>query len=107
MLYRLYEKEWIIKCVSTVQGGETLVHRAVRNGLYTLVLEEMIGELGFDVDFYEPGARLTLIHSAIKFRTENWSDEERIKIGKLISMSNNLLRRNKQGSNIVRCAKHC
>ena len=107
MLYRLYTKEWIFKCVSTVSGGETLVHRAVRNGLYSLVLEEMIGELGFDVDFYEPGARLTLIHSAIKFRTENWPDEERVKIGALISMSNNLLRRNKQGSNIVRCAKHC
>ena len=107
MLYRLYTKEWISKCVSTVHSGETLVHKAVRNGLYTLVIEELIGELGFNVDFYEPGARLTLIHSAIKFRTQDWSDREKLKIGTLIGMSNNLLRRNKQGSNIVRCAKHC
>lgn len=107
MLYRLYTKEWIAKCVSTVSCGETLVHRAVRNGLYSLVIEDLIHELGFDVDFYEPGARLTLIHSAIKFRTEDWSDGEKLKIGTLIGMSSNLLRRNKQGSNIVRCAKHC
>ena len=107
MLYRLYTKEWIFKCVSSVSRGETLVHKAIRNGLYSLVIEELIKELGFNVDFYEPGARLTLIHTAIKFRTDDWSDGEKLKIGTLIAMSDNLLRRNKQGSNIVRCAKHC
>ncbi len=37
--------------------GETLVHKAAQVGLYTLVGEVMVDELGFDIDYWQPGAR--------------------------------------------------
>ena len=52
MLYRLYGKEKVAELISETSKGETMVHKAARSGLYTLVADEMIGELGFNIDFW-------------------------------------------------------
>ena len=62
MLYRLYGKEQVARAVSLVNNGETLAHKAARGGLYNLLVDQMIGQLGFDLDFYQPDCKLTVIN---------------------------------------------
>lgn len=62
MLYRLFGQEKVADLISETSKGETMVHKAARAGLYTLVADEMIGELGFNIDFWEPSARLTVVN---------------------------------------------
>ena len=62
MLYRLYGKDQIAKAVSVMDKFETLAHKAARSGLYSLLIDEIIGELGFDIDFWHPTCRLTVIN---------------------------------------------
>ena len=62
MLYRLFGQEKVAELISEPSKGETMVHKAARAGLYTLVADEMIGELGFNIDFWEPRARLTVVN---------------------------------------------
>ena len=54
------------------------MHLAVYGGMYRLVKEIIIGELDYDVDFYEiPRRRLTLLHTIAKYRKHDWTEEER------------------------------
>ena len=62
MLYRLYGKDQVAEFIRTPNRGETLVHRAARSGLYSLLIDEMVGELGFNLDFWEFGSRLTVVN---------------------------------------------
>lgn len=48
--------------MSEPNKGETLAHKAAKNGMFSLLLDEMVDELGFDVDFWQPNCRLTLIN---------------------------------------------
>ena len=54
MLYRLHGKARVAEFIGQPTKGETMAHKAARSGLYNLVIDEMIGELGFDIDFWEP-----------------------------------------------------
>ena len=62
MLYRIYGKERVAEFITQPCKGETMVHKAARSGLYSLVTDVMIAELGFDIDFWEPNVRLTVIN---------------------------------------------
>ena len=81
---RVYDKPWLCKVIGAEQWvcyketGQDLAHLAVYGGLYRLVHEIMISELGYDVDFYQPPRRrLTLLHTIAKYRTHEWDDEEK------------------------------
>ena len=62
MLYRLLGKDKVADMIRETSKGETMVHKAARSGLYSLVANEMVGELGFDIDFWESNARLTVVN---------------------------------------------
>jgi len=74
MLYRLHGKARVAEFISQPTKGETMAHKAARSGLYNLVIDEMIGELGFDIDFWEPNVRLTVVNQIIKYRRYHWDD---------------------------------
>jgi len=84
----------------------TLVHLAVFYGLYSVV-DYMIEELGFKVDYYEPEARLTLLHVVAKHRTAPFLDNEKEHIKALISKSNNLTLRNNFNKTVLSLATTC
>lgn len=107
MLYRLYGKEKIADLISEPSKGETMVHKAARSGLYTLVADEMIGELGFNIDFWEQNSRLTVVNQIIKYRRYFWDDEEKSQIRRLIRMSEDLLLKNCFNSTIAKIANIC
>lgn len=107
MLYRLYGKERIAEFIKQPSKGETMVHKAARSGLYSLVIDEMIGQLGFNIDFWEPNVRLTVVNQIIKYRRYIWDDEERTSIRRLMRMSKDLLLRNNFNSTIVKLAEIC
>ena len=67
------------------ETGQDLVHIAAYYGLYDCILDIMISELGYDVDFYQPPYRkLTLLHTVVKYRKHMWSEEEKAHIKRLI-----------------------
>jgi len=107
MLYRLYGKDKVAEFIRTPNCGETLVHRAARSGLYSLVIDEMIGELGFNLDFWESGSRLTVVNQIVHHRRFPWDDEEKTQIRKLLRMSKDLLLKNSFGSHTARVAFIC
>ena len=74
MLYRLHGKARVAEFIGQPTKGETMAHKAARSGLYNLVIDEMIGELGFDIDFWEPNVRLTVVNQIIKYRRYHWDD---------------------------------
>ena len=80
-------------------------------GLYDLILDVMIPQLGYDVDLYEPPYRkLTLLHTVVKYQKHPWSEQEKAYVRRLISHSNNLWLRNNHNSSFLRTAKvhgHC
>ena len=77
MLYRLYGKAEVARLVTDNSKGDTLAHKAAKNGMLSLVLDEMIDQLGFDVDYWQPSCRLTLINQVVKHRQYAWSDSEK------------------------------
>ena len=53
----------------------TLVHLAIKAGLYKTV-EYFLDELKFDIDFYWPFAKLTLLHVVAKHRVKSFTTYE-------------------------------
>jgi hypothetical protein len=64
-----------------------------------------IDKHGFDVDFYKPQAKLTLLHVIAKFHRDEFSDYDKEHIRNLIKKSNNLFLKNNFGRTIIRVAK--
>ena len=93
------------------ETGQDLVHVAAYYGLYDLIIDFMIPQLGYDVDFYEtPHRKLTLLHTVVKYHNYPWSEKEKASVSRLISLSNNLWLRNNHNSSFLRTAKvrgHC
>ena len=59
----------------------------------------------FDIDYYkEPLQRMTLLHVIAKHHTDNYTDEDKQHILKLIHNSNNLLLKNNFGRTIITLA---
>ena len=84
-----------------------MVHKAARSGLYGLVRDEMIGKLGFDIDYWKPGARLTVVNQIIKYRRYAWDDEEKSEIRTIMRMSKDLLLKNNFNSTTAKLATIC
>ena len=53
----------------------TFVHMAVKSGLWRLLFEVFLDKYGFDVDFYKPRSKLTLLHVIAKYYREEWDQE--------------------------------
>ena len=66
------------------------MHVAIAAGCYNLAFTVFIEKYGFDLDYYEPMARMTLLHTLAKNRKNEWSPEEIGNIEKLLRMCNNL-----------------
>ena len=79
----------------------TLVHVAVKAGLWRLVHEVFLDHFGFDVDYYRLNCKLTLLHVVAKYITHLWSEETQAQIKRLVERSNNLTLKNNQGFNIL------
>jgi len=109
MFKRIYGKKDFLRMVKQInyRQATTIVHEALQAGLYRLVIDGFICDLGFDVDFQAPGAMVTLLHIVAKHRIAEWNDQEREHIMTLITMSRNLDARNNFGSTFMRTAKSC
>lgn len=56
-----------------------MAHLAAKGHLYRLLHEVFLDTFSFDVDFYRPRSRLTLLHVVAKYGGENeWSEEDQI-----------------------------
>mmetsp|Transcript_5783 Transcript_5783/g.7803 ORF Transcript_5783/g.7803 Transcript_5783/m.7803 type:complete len:109 (+) Transcript_5783:562-888(+) len=108
MLQRIYSRDQVASFVyQRTKQNETLAHRAARNGLFSLLLDEMVEKLGFDVDFWEPSCRLTVINQIVKHRQYAWSETEKSQIVRLMRHSKNLFQKSSFNSTIVRLAYIC
>ena len=87
MLKRLFGKQQILSFVSEVSMGGTLVHKAAQTGLYSLIDEVIVDELGFDLDFWLPASRQTIVNTIVKNRRHLWSEEEKVIISRMIEKS--------------------
>ena len=79
----------------------------IRQGFYTTVRDIAIGKLGYQIDYFDPIIRMTLLHTIAKYRRDPWSKEEVSHITWIISNSNNVLITNNFGSNCIRTCKNC
>ena len=63
---------------SYYDDDSTVVHKAVRGGLFRLVIDVFIDQYGFDVDFYKPQSKLTLLHVVAKYYSNCfWCDYQK------------------------------
>ena len=76
-------------------------------GCYNFVRDIAIDALGYQIDYFDPFGRMTLLHTIAKHRTSEWDKEEIKQISWFISKSNNILITNNFGSNPLRTCKHC
>ena len=73
VLARNFSHEWLQETVSLVipnampREGFTIVHLAAKGGLFRLLHEVFLDKYDFDVDFYRPQCRLTLLHVVAKY----------------------------------------
>ena len=83
------------------------MHLAVKGRLFRLIHEVYLNVFKFDVDFYRPKAKLTLLHVVAKYVSySEWSEEEQTQIKRLVERSNNLTLKNNMGSTILKCMKN-
>ena len=108
MLLRIYGREQAAKLAcERGRDGDTVAHKAARCGFFSLLLDDLIGKLGFDVDFWRPNCRLTVINQIVKHRCCQWSDSEKVMIVRLMRLSQNLFHKSSFNSTIVRLAEIC
>ncbi|CDW73189.1 UNKNOWN [Stylonychia lemnae] len=87
-----------------VQDEFTLVHLAIKSGLYKCAFY-FIDKLKFEIDFYRPQAKLTLLHVVAKHRINPFSEYEQEMLIRLMQRSNNLLLTNNFGKTVIKLAR--
>ena len=81
---------------------------AAKGSLFRLLHDVFLDEYEFDVDYYRPHARLTLLHVVAKYGSSavDWSPEKLCQIKKLVQRCSNLTLKNALGSNVLKCMKN-
>ena len=85
----------------------TVAHLAAKGRFYNFLHNICIDKYGFDVDFYRPRAKLTLLHVVAKYNSwYQWSEDERIQLKKLVDGSTNLTLTNNLGFTVLETIKN-
>ena len=86
VLEQYYSHEWleesflqITNCKNQNINREnyTIVHLSVMGGFFRLLHEIHLDQYNFDVDFYQPGCQLTLLHIIAKYHSKKKWEPER------------------------------
>jgi len=76
-LCELYEEKWLLEVCSYPQPhGLSIIHLMVATGNYRFVKQVAVAKLGYQVDYFHPHTRMTLLHTIAKYRTNKWDEEE-------------------------------
>ena len=117
VLKKHFSYDWIKETISIPmremdgnysKEGFTIVHLAAQGGLFNLLHDVFLDEYEFNVDFYRPKSRLTLLHVVAKYGSEQeWDEVKKNQIKRLVERCNNLTLKNNMGSTILRCMQNC
>ena len=75
---------------------------------YRVLHDYCLNKYHFDVDFYKPKSKLTLLHVVAKYTSLNeWNEEEKENLKALVIKCSNLTLRNNHGFTVLDTLKNC
>jgi hypothetical protein len=71
----MFNETWLLEQISIPRDkGLNLVNEMIKIGNYKFVREIALKKLGYQIDYFDPHVRMTLLHTIAKYRTLPWDE---------------------------------